>query len=94
LQAFIEGLHQVMTHKENTLKVFQKILKLPDRAILESTYDYYAPKFSMPPRVSREGLRATAEFVAKKPGADVQGILDESLLDELEKEGFFKTLKP
>jgi hypothetical protein len=94
LQAFIEGLHQVMTHKENTLKVFQKILKLPDRATMESTYDYYAPQFSMPPRVSRDGLRATAEFVAKKPGADVQGILDEGLLDELQKEGFFKTLKP
>ncbi len=94
LQAFIEGLHQVMTNKEKTLNVYQKILKLPDRATLESTYDYYAPKFSMPPRVSREGLRATAEFVAKKSGADVQKILDESLLDELEKEGFFKTLKP
>jgi ABC-type nitrate/sulfonate/bicarbonate transport system substrate-binding protein len=94
LQAFIEGLHQVMTNKEKTLNVYQKILKLPDRATLESTYDYYAPKFSMPPRVSREGLRATAEFVAKKAGADVQKILDESLLDELEKEGFFKTLKP
>jgi ABC-type nitrate/sulfonate/bicarbonate transport system substrate-binding protein len=94
LQAFIEGLHQVMTNKEKTLNVFQKILKLPDRATLESTYDYYAPKFSMPPRVSRDGLRATAEFVAKKAGTDVQKILDESLLDELEKEGFFKTLKP
>jgi NitT/TauT family transport system substrate-binding protein len=93
LQAFIEGLHQVMTNKEKTLNVFQTILKLPDRATLESTYDYYAPKFSMPPRVSRDGLYATAEFVAKKAGADVQKILDESLLDELEKEGFFKTLK-
>lgn len=94
LQAFIEGLHQVMTNKEKTLNVFQKILKVPDRAMMESTYDYYAPKFSLPPRVSRDGLRATAEFVAKKGGADVQKILDESLLDELEREGFFKTLKP
>ncbi len=94
LQAFIEGLHQVMTNKEKTLAVFRKVLKLSDRATLESTYDYYAPKFSMPPRVNRDGLRATAEFVAKKAGADVQKILDESLLDELEREGFFKKLKP
>ena len=55
LQAFIEGLHQVMTNKEKTLNVFQKILKVPDRVMMESTYDYYAPKFSMPPRVSRAG---------------------------------------
>ena len=94
LQAFIEGLHQVMTNKEKTVNVYQKVLKQTDRALIEKTYDYYAPQFSMPPRVSREGLRATAEFVAKKAGTDVQKILDESLLDELEKEGFFKTLKP
>ena len=93
LQAFIEGLHQVMTNKEKTVNVYQKVLKVSDRALLEKTYDYYAPQFSMPPRVSLDGLRATAEFVAKKVNTDVQGMLDESLLDELEREGFFKTLK-
>lgn len=93
LQAFIEGLHQVMTNKEKTVNVYQKILKQSDRALVEKTYDYYAPKFSMPPRVSLDGLRATAEFVAKKANVDVQTMLDESLLDELEKEGFFKPFK-
>jgi ABC-type nitrate/sulfonate/bicarbonate transport system substrate-binding protein len=93
LQAFIEGLHEVITNKEKTVNVYQKVLKVSDRALLEKTYDYYAPQFSMPPRVSLDGLRATAEFVAKKVNTDVQGMLDESLLDELEREGFFKTLK-
>lgn len=93
LQAFIEGLHQVMTNKEKTVNVYQKVLKVSDRALLEQTYDYYAPQFSMPPRVSLDGLRATAEFVAKKINTDVQGMLDESLLDELEREGFFKAFK-
>ncbi len=93
LQAFIEGLHQVMTNKEKTIGVYQKILKQQDRSIVEKTYDYYAPKFSMPPRVSLDGLRTTAEFVAKKKNADVQAMLDESLLDELEKKGFFKAFK-
>jgi ABC-type nitrate/sulfonate/bicarbonate transport system substrate-binding protein len=94
LQAFIEGLHVVMTNKEKTVDVYQKILKQKDRAIVEKTYDYYAPQFSMPPRVSLDGLRTTAEFVAKKGNADVQAMLDESLLDELQKEGFFNKLKP
>ena len=93
LQAFIEGLHQVMTNKEKTVAVYQKVLKQKDRSIVEKTYDYYAPKFTMPPRVSPDGLRTTAEFVAKKGNADVQAMLDESLLDELEKEGFFKAFK-
>jgi hypothetical protein len=47
----------------------------------------------MPPRVSLDGLRTTAEFVAKKVNVDVQTMLDESLLDELEKEGFFKPFR-
>jgi len=93
LQAFIEGLHQVMTNKEKTVNVYQKILKQSDRALVEKTYDYYAPQFSMPPRVSLDGLRTTAEFIAKKVNVDVQTMLDESLLDELEKEGFFKPFK-
>ena len=49
----------------------------------------------MPPRVSREGLRTTADFLDPKGAAAgfIERFLDESLLDELEKEGIFKTLK-
>jgi CRISPR/Cas system CMR-associated protein Cmr5 small subunit len=75
------------------VNVYQKVLKQSDRALVEKTYDYYARQFSMPPRVSLDGLRTTAEFVAKKANADVKAMLDESLLDELEREGFFKSFK-
>ena len=98
LQAFIEGVYTVKTSKEKTVAVYQKMLKQRDRSIMEKTYDYYAPQFSMPPRVNREGLRTTADFISRgegssKAGTDVQKILDESLLDELDKEGFFKRLQ-
>ncbi len=98
LQAFIEGLYAVKTNKEKTVAVYQKMLKQRDRSIMEKTYDYYAPQFSIPPRVNREGLRTTADFIARgqadsKAGTEVQKILDESLLDELDKEGFFKRLR-
>ena len=98
LQAYIEALHTVKTSKEKTVAVYQKMLKQQDRGILEITYDYYAPKFSMPPRVSREGLRTTADFITQrqgglKPAVEVERMLDESLLEELEREGFFKRLR-
>lgn len=98
LQAYIEALHTVKTNKEKTVAVYQKMLKQRDREIMEKTFDYYAPQFSMPPRVNREGLRTTAAFITQrqgspKAGADVERILDESLLDELEREGFFKKLQ-
>jgi len=47
--------------------------------------------------VNREGAAATAKFVmdrvtAGKASVDVSKLLDESIVDELEKEGFFKSL--
>jgi hypothetical protein len=51
----------------------------------------------MPTRVSPEGLRNTLEIVAQRnPAAKVDmhlgKYLDESVVDELEREGFFKKL--
>jgi hypothetical protein len=62
---------------------------------VEETYQYVAPSFSFPTRVAHQGLRNTLEMVAQKaPGGKVDAsldkYLDESTLDELEKEGFFK----
>jgi hypothetical protein len=94
LRAYIEALYAIRTNKERTIAVLHKMLREGNRGILESTYDYYAPQFSMPPRVSREGLRTTADFLAPKGGAgDIERVLDESLLDELEREGVFRTSK-
>lgn len=95
LQAYIESVHTVKNNKQKTVAVYQKTLKERDREIMEKTFDYYAPQFSMTLRVNREGLRTTADFITQRPGTpkplvDVQKILDESLLDELEKEGFLK----
>jgi len=94
LRAYIDGLYAIRTNKEKTIAVLHKMLREGNRTILESTYDYYIPQFSMPPRVSREGLRTTADFFApKRPAEDIEKFLDESLLDELEREGIFKTSK-
>jgi len=91
LRAYIDGLYAIRTNKERTIAVLHKTLREGNRAILESTYHYYAPLFSIPPRVSREGLRTTADFFAAK--AELEKFLDESLVDELEKEGLFKGAK-
>lgn len=70
------------------------MLKQKDRSIIQKTYDHYAPQFSMAPRVSLDGLCTTPELVAKKRNADVQAMLDESLLEKLQKEGFLNKFKP
>ena len=96
-QAYAEGTYQFMTNKEKGLAVLAKRLRFKNPKGLEETYDYFAKSFSMPTRVSQEGLRNTLEIIAQRNPAvkvdmNIRKYLDESIVDELEREGFFKRL--
>jgi len=82
----------IKTDRERTLRVFAKRMRLDDPEILNETYDYYALRFSFPPRVNMEGIKDTLDFYAER-NAEVRGrkpeeFVDHSVLDELEKAGF------
>ncbi len=96
-EAYAEGTYQFMHSKEKGLSVYSKRLKQKNPQALEETYQYFAKSFSFPTRVSHAGLRNALELIAQQnPGAkvstDLHKYLDESTLDELEREGFFKKL--
>jgi len=96
-QAYADGTYQFMTSREKGLAVLTKRLRFKNPKGLEETYDYFAKSFSMPPRVSQEGLRNTLEIIAQRNPAvkvdmNLGKYLDESIVDELEREGFFKRL--
>ena len=96
LRAYSEGIYEFKTNKEKAIKVYANRLKQKDLNILEETYSFYGPKFSFPPRVDRGGINNALELV--RHGVEVKGeinlgqFLDESVIDELEREGFFKKL--
>ena len=96
LRAYSEGIYEFKTNKERAIKVYANRLKQKDLNILEETYSFYGPKFSFPPRVDHGGINNALELV--RHGAEVKGeinlgqFLDESVIDELEREGFFKKL--
>src|ERR687897_392032 len=96
-QAYAEGVYQFMSSREKGFAVLSKRLRVKNPKQIEETYQYFAKRFSYPTRVSLEGLRNTLEIVAQKNTAskldpNVSKYLDESTLDELEREGFFKRL--
>jgi ABC-type nitrate/sulfonate/bicarbonate transport system substrate-binding protein len=96
-QAYAEGTYQFINNKEKGLAVLGKRLRLRNPKGLEETYQYFAKKFSFPTRVSQVGLRNTLELLSQRtPGTkldmNVNKYLDESTLDELQREGFFKRL--
>jgi ABC-type nitrate/sulfonate/bicarbonate transport system substrate-binding protein len=96
-QAYADGVYQFMNNKEKGLAVLNKWLRYRNPKVSEETYQYFAKSFTFPTRVSPEGLRNTLEIIAQRnPAAKVDmnlaKYLDESTVDELEREGFFKRL--
>ena len=96
-QAYAEGTYEFINNKEKGLAVLAKRLRLRDPKGIEETYQYFAKKFSFPTRVSQVGLRNTLELLSQRTPAakidmNMNKYLDESTLDELEREGFFKRL--
>jgi ABC-type nitrate/sulfonate/bicarbonate transport system substrate-binding protein len=94
-QAYAEATYRFINDQETGMAVFRKRLKQDNPRALEETYRYFAPQFSFPTRVSHNGMRNTLEMIAKenpKVDMNLHKYLDESVLDELEKEGFFKQI--
>jgi ABC-type nitrate/sulfonate/bicarbonate transport system substrate-binding protein len=61
----------------------------------EETYQYIATSFAFPTRIASQGIRNTLDMVAQRnPKVDMNPAkyIDESTVDELEKEGFFKRI--
>jgi hypothetical protein len=93
--AYAEATHQFMTDKEKGMSIFKQRLKQDNTKALEETYKYYAPQFSFPTRVSHNGMQNTLELIVRenpKLDTNLNKYLDESILDELDKEGFFKKI--
>jgi ABC-type nitrate/sulfonate/bicarbonate transport system substrate-binding protein len=95
VMAYAEATYQFMNNKERGMAIFKSRLKQDNPKALEETYNYYAPQFSFPTRVSQNGMQNTLELIAKEdPKLDMKigKYVDESIAIELEKEGFFKKI--
>jgi ABC-type nitrate/sulfonate/bicarbonate transport system substrate-binding protein len=97
LQAISESIYQVSTQREKILPAITRHLKV-DRKVAEETYDLYHNVFSLPPRVGRKGFRGVLDIVLQQTGrpkeeVNLSRLIDESLIDELEREGFFNRLQ-
>lgn len=98
MAGYSEAIHHLMKSKELGVKIYRKYLKQEDPKVLEETYDDIAGKFSFPPRIDHEGVRNTLDLVLKgtasaKAPVTIDQFVEESVIDELEQEGLFKSLR-
>jgi len=97
LQAMSEAIYQVSISPEKGMLVLKKRLGLNDPKVIEENYNTYGRIFAFPPRVGRKGLEGVLEQIQQQTGEaktefDMGRFLDESIIDELEREGFFKKI--
>jgi ABC-type nitrate/sulfonate/bicarbonate transport system substrate-binding protein len=99
VKAYSEAVYQFNNDKKLGMATYSKWLNEQNAKVQEDTYNYFRGMLGFPPRVVRgEGLRIGVQMIAQRLGrsitdAAIEQLFDESLIDELEKEGFFKTFR-
>lgn len=91
LMALIEGLHIYANDKEFSMRVMQKYTKLGDPEIASKTQDYYAKKTLLVPLNDPVAIKAAIP-AEKDAGRKPEEFYDNSIIQELVKEGFVENV--
>jgi NitT/TauT family transport system substrate-binding protein len=95
MRGFLEGMKTYLEDEEFSVKVIQKWTRTKNRDEVKEAYGLQARHMLRVPRTSLEGVKTILEGMERIPAAktaDPRRFIDSSVLDELEKEGFIKTL--
>jgi ABC-type nitrate/sulfonate/bicarbonate transport system substrate-binding protein len=96
LKVYIEGIKVFKTDKDLSIQTLGRYIKTSDRQVLEKTYDFYREAWESWPTVRREGIQQALDSLpeARNPKLNLDGLIDNSVIQELEKDGFLKELYP
>ena len=93
LKGYIEGIHFSFYNKPATQKVYAKYMRTNDTDVLEQSYRVYIKTTPKKPYPTLKGLQFLLDQLAPQmpqaKTAKPEQFVDLSLLQELEKEGFF-----
>jgi ABC-type nitrate/sulfonate/bicarbonate transport system substrate-binding protein len=95
MRGFLEGMKTYQEDEEFTIKVIQKWTRAKNRDEVKEAYALQAKNMLRVPRTSVDGVRTILEGLDKMPAAKTANprrFIDFTILDELDKEGFLKSL--
>ena len=99
LMAYVEAIQILKSDAERSLPIMKKYMRITDEVIAKRSYEYYSKLFSLPPLTDEKAIGVVLKFLATQPGgagaksAKAEEFFDNSLLQELAKEGFFARLQ-
>ncbi|HEY2989618.1 MAG TPA: ABC transporter substrate-binding protein [Candidatus Binatia bacterium] len=96
LRAYCEGIQHVRNDKDGALKILAKNARIEDPEILQEVYRIYGSKhLEKVPYVKLEGLDEILHTTGREAlGAKPADFVDNTLVRQLEQEGFFHQLFP
>jgi len=93
LKGYVEALFYIPRNREETRRITAKYMRTTDPEILYATYDWFVKRVSKKPYPTLKGIQYLLDEVASKlpnaKNAKPEQFVDLSLLQQLEREGFF-----
>lgn len=97
MQGVGEAIHIFKSDAAAGQKSLSKWMRTQDKATLDSAYKSYAPRISFPPYTELAGVQVAVDDLANSradaKGKKAQEFVNEEVLRELDKQGFFKSLQ-
>jgi len=98
LRAYVEGIAVFKNNRELTKKALSKYSGIREPEILDSTVDFYAPKFPRAPYPTLNGIKLSLEQIAatdpRAKSAKAEDFIDVRFVKQLEDSGFIQSLYP
>jgi ABC-type nitrate/sulfonate/bicarbonate transport system substrate-binding protein len=96
LKAVVEGIAFYKRNGQETIAMMAKYTGIRDRETLATSYEWFKKTFPDVPYPTVEGFKAILDMIRPSrkdiPKLDPKALVDQSLLDELVKDGFFRSL--
>jgi len=96
LKGYVEALYYIHHNKEETKRVSAKYMRSNDPDVLEATYTWFIRNVAKKPYPTLKGIQFLIDEIGGKlpqaKNARPEQFVDFSLLQELEKEGFFSEM--
>jgi NitT/TauT family transport system substrate-binding protein len=96
LRGYMEGIHYMKSHKDESLKIFSKYVRNPDLGIMAYLYDEIVTRVEAGLRPQPEAVRALLDLAAldlpQAKRLTEKDNWDLSLIDEIQKSGFVDKL--
>jgi ABC-type nitrate/sulfonate/bicarbonate transport system substrate-binding protein len=99
LKAYIEGTRRLFTDRELGIRALRRYGGISDRDMLATTYDLFTTRYIKKiPKINPKGVENSLNLIAennpKAKGRKAEEFMDSSFIDELESNGFIKSVWP